>query len=1681
MADRKRDGRSRKGGVPRDALASFLPSVARWFEKTFAAPSPAQALAWPAIRRGENVLLLAPTGSGKTLAAFLCAIDDLLRRGLAGDSLPGVSVLYITPLKALGNDIHRNLLEPLASIRGGSEEDLPELRVAVRTGDTPAAERAKMGRQPPHLLITTPESLYLLLGSSRMAAALRSVRTVIIDEVHALCGNKRGVHLAVSLERLQAIAEGPLQRVGCSATLSPLEKIAAFLVGCDDQGTVRPCTILDAGMRKELDVRAVAPLPDFLEASNTALWSSAYALLLDEVARHRTTLIFCNSRYKAERTVLRLRELAEDGARIGVHHGSMSRETRLEAEDELKSGRLSALVATASLELGIDIGAIDLVYQLESPKSVAIGLQRVGRAGHLLDATSKGRMLLFERDELVEAAAISKAMLAGEVDAIAIPSGCLDVLAQQIAGAVAADDWQADELLALLRRSYPYRDLTEEHFERVLAMLAGEHPFRMARPPLPLLLWDRAAGRLSTTRGAAHVAAMCVGTIPETSEYDVVIAESGKRVGSVQSEFVDDSLRTGDVFVLGSSSWRVAGVQRNRLLVEQAPGATPTVPWWHGPVVDRTPEVGQRVGALRRAVAARLRDPGAEAWVQQEYHLCPHGAEALVEYLREQQAAAGLVPDHESLLVETWRDELGRNNVTIHCPLGQRINRTWGEALAAAAKQRLRQDWSVTATNDLVLLAQSNAEAPPPDAAALLSTLTPDEVPELLAARARRAASLSGPFRDAAVCSFQILRAWQGRRVPLWLQTLRAQELHDAARQHPDYVVNAEVLREYLEQTLDMAGLQRLLGWIAAGEVSLTFQEVESPSPFAHSALIQDQYRSDHQMGRERRAHLLRLHRQVLQEVLTAEQMAELLDPRAIETLERRRLHRSEVSRAETSDELAQVIHDLGDLPATMEAAQQVCAADAATLLAPLLEGRRVLAIRIPECEQDPERLVAADLWRQYHDAFALGHDRVPPLIPQLEDDAITGFEEGAATKLIPARWRRPQPAAEARKEIVARYLRCRGPITLYELANHTGWPAPTIEAILDGLVAEGAAARGIYTSAKPRPQWVDKANLEEIHRLTLGHLRRELSACAPREVVDFMVRWQHLHPETRLHGLDGLRQVIRQLQGVEVMQGALESEVLPGRVADYRPEMLDALIARGEVCWRQLNPRRLRRGPISLCLRQDGEWLARGGPVEVDAEQEADVDIPEVIAAVRGYFREHGTAFFDELLAATGCDEGAVTRAVWHLAWCGEVTCDTYECVRYADFQVMLSACYDLDSTPRKLVSGRVSQDRVLKQMRKRRLDPRLGRWWATERLIPLAKPMPEREVAARWAGQLLRRWGIVTRDLVASEAAAPPWSELLRELKRLELLGRVSRGYFIESHHGEQYGLPEAIELLRDCRARRAEDETGYLPDEPLLTMTNRDPANLYATSLEIADERGRAFRRGMKSGNVVRRMVVQAGQVLVYGSHQLVALTRPQLGRCLETLQRDPSGQEAALSFGDWNGHPIDVSPVAAVMHRLGFRNENGRMCWPSSRNSRAPADSGQETFLPYFAEPDPVEYGPKWLITRAQEPLRPALERLLEIVIPYLEEHGWTIEWGAPNTWARYRDDKARVWIRLARSFIEVHPWAVAVQVKGESRRRRFWRNLRVVSLDDLTPEKAEAMLDVLRAAQAQADLYLAKRR
>jgi ATP-dependent Lhr-like helicase len=915
--------------------------------------------------------------------------------------------------------------------------------------------------------------------------------------------------------------------------------------------------------------------------------------------------------------------------------------------------------------------------------------------------------------------------------------------------------------------------------------------------------------------------------------------------------------------------------------------------------------------------------------------------------------------------------------------------------------------------------------------------------------------------------------------------------LEHAARKQPagserQYPIFREVRRAFLEDALNTPELQRLLEQIDAGHVRVEHRPVESPSPFAHGLLVLEGYKGhEHQMGRDRRANLLRLHRKVLQEVLSEEELAQLLDARAIDELESKRLLRTPKYRARSADELAQALRDLGDLPARVDAVSGITADEPGPWLQALVRDRRVVAIQLPGVETDPVRLVPADLWRTWHDATARKKGgRLEVQLPRFKsvDGALTidRFEPMPASKVIPERWRQRQEPNAARRALLARHLRRRGPVTLYELTEHTGLTAGQIETALDSLVADGEVARGVYRADKPRPQWVDRGNLAEIHRGTMRYLKRELSACAPHEVMDFLLRWQHLHPDTQVEGIDGLRRVIAQLQGYEVIQGVLEPEVLAGRVRDYRPEMLERLLSSGEVCWRRVHPTRIHRVMLTLCQRRDLEWLTAARPVELDGAEQADEDIPEQIGQVRDYLRDRSTAFFDDIESDTGLDAGTVERAIWHLAWCGEAHCDTYEALRPADFRATLSACYDLATTPRNIVDhsrGSLGWDmttaKIVQRLRKLGLDPRLGRWSVTERLAADPPEPPDAAfVVQSWADQLLSRWGILSRQIVDTEVAAPTWADLLPELKRRELLGQVQRGDFIDAHRGEQYGLPEAVELLRSCRGRRPhEGGIGFLPGEPLIRLTNRDPADLYASSLDILREDGEPFERRQRAGNLTRTSVVQAGQVLVYADRQNVELPAEALHECFMRLQSDALGREQPLSFKRWNGYPVKVSPAAAVMQQAGLvLHRNGTMQVPPPRRTHVdrggPAVSEPpERLLPYYCEPPPVSYGREWTLSQVDESRRPVLGEVLDRVAAEVDGRPWTPDWHAGGFRAT-----------CGRATVDVRPGRRWVQVSVMAPQMAPWRGhrIRVTEVEQVDDSFAERLTDLLDEAQRRVD-------
>ncbi|HLN62819.1 MAG TPA: DEAD/DEAH box helicase, partial [Symbiobacteriaceae bacterium] len=1018
-------------------LSSFHPVVRAWFEERFGQPSPPQAQGWPVIAQGENVLVLAPTGSGKTLAAFLKCLDELYHG--VPEPNPGVQVLYISPLKALNNDIQKNLEVPLRGIEAKAREmgvALPRLTTAVRTGDTSQRERQAMRRRPPHVLITTPESLYLIL-TSQAREMLRTVRYVIVDEIHAMSGTKRGVHLSVSLERLEALTAKPPVRIGLSATQRPLEEIARFLGGVG-----RDVTIVDTGTRKQLDLQVEVPLDDMRALPENSMWAAIHPRLLELVRQHRSTLIFVNYRGLAERLTGRLNDLA--GYEIAkCHHGSMSREVREQVEQDLKEGRLPCLVATSSLELGIDVGAIDLVIQVESPKSVSRGLQRVGRAGHLVGMASKGRLLPKYRGDLLETACIVREMLRGQVEETRVPTGALDVLAQQVTAMVATDDWQVDDLLALLRRSYCYRDLTERQLDAVLEMLSGRYPSEEFRDLRPRIVWDREAGTVRARDGAKALAIRSGGTIPDRGYYGVYIRNTSVKLGELDEEMVYES-RVGDTIQLGTASWRIESIEHDRVTVSEALGSLPRVPFWKGDGVGRPYEMGRKLGEFTREVGARLEDPAVVDWLQAECHLDQRAADNLRQYLADQVAETGVLPSDRVIAVEYFWDELGDRRFVIHSPFGARVNLAWGMVMKRRIRQLMDLEAEMIQGDDGIYIRMAGADAMPP--LEQIVKVDPAEAMDALLEEVGNTPVFGAYFRMNAGRALVLPRPHPGQRQPFWLQRLRASDLLQVARKYDSFPVVLETYREVLRDVLDMPGLQAVLQGLTAGEIDLALVETEGPSPMAASFMIDfvGAYMYADEMPRaERRSALLNLNRDLLREVLGAEDLRDLLDPRAIAAVEARLQRLGEEWRPRNADEVEDLLRRLGDLTA-LECEARGASAE---WLEQLQRERRAFRLTL----NGEERWAAADDKGMYSD---------------------------------------PEGHAGA---VIRRYARNHGPFQPEALVVRYGYDRETVLRYLNVLQAEGIVAAGEYTQGVAGREFCDTEVLQQIHRQTMALLRREV------------------------------------------------------------------------------------------------------------------------------------------------------------------------------------------------------------------------------------------------------------------------------------------------------------------------------------------------------------------------------------------------------------------------------------------------------------------------------------------------------------------------------------------------------------------------------------------------------------
>jgi ATP-dependent Lhr-like helicase len=1416
----------------------FHPLVATWLARRFGAPTPAQARAWPLIREGKDVLVAAPTGSGKTLSAFLSALDTLVAQAIAnGGKLPeGTSVVYVSPLKALSNDIRRNLEEPLGELRALAPElgyPAPAIRTAVRTGDTSQQERREAVRHPPHILVTTPESLYILLTSDSGRRALREVRTVIVDEIHAMAADKRGAHLALSLERLDALvqahasktgATAKLQRIGLSATVRPMEVASRMLCG------TRPSpTIVDVGQRRDLDLK-IEVLEDELGAVCTnEQWGEVYDRVADLARAHRSTIVFVNTRRLVERMALHL------GERLGVeqvaaHHGSMSRERRHKAETRLKAGDLKLVVATASLELGIDVGAIDLVCLIGSPRSIATGLQRIGRSGHAIGATPKGRFFPLTRDQLVESAALVRAARRAEIDRVRLREAPLDILAQQIVATCATDEWDEDALYARLTQAGPYADLPRAEYDTVVDVLAEGIATRRGRAGA-LLHRDAVNRRLRGRRGARLAAITSGGAIPDLATYDVVLEPEGTLIGTLDEDFAIESM-AGDIFVLGSSSWRIRRVEMGRVRVEDAGGAPPSIPFWFGEGPARTRELSAEVSALREEVAATVaRGEDPVPALMEKSALDRRGAELVRDYLRAGQAALGAVPTQTRVVAERFFDEGGGMQLVIHAPFGGRINRAWGMALRKRFCRSFDFELQAAATDDGIVMSLGAQHSFPLEM--VFEMLRPDDLDELLTQAAIQAPMFETRWRWNAMRSLALMRTQGGKRVPPQLQRMRAQDLVTAvfpaqtacqdnhgggAIEIPDHPLVRETIRDCLVEAMDAEGLKGVIRALRAGEIETIARDLPEPSVFSHEILNANPYAFlDDAPLEERRTRAVAVRRGLPADVTERLFPAAGLDPATIAEV---------VAEAQPdardADELHDLLLELGALPANEGEARGWSA-----LFDALVTAKRAARLEIPEGAHwvaAERRSLAAAVWP----SARFAPDVVEP----------------------PARRARAWSEREgALVEIVRAHLTIVGPTTAERLAERLSVPVSDVEAALAAVEMEGAVLRGKWSDDLPggpsegphapqrltslgeaelrsQLQWVDRRLLARINRRMLDGLRREIEPVSAADLVRFLLTWQHVRPGQLLHGRGGAMQVIAQLQGFESAAGAWEREILPARVAAYDSAWLDALCLSGEVAWGRLARRDAgsapnRAAPVALVRRADLPWL------RVPEAEEADAPEPALSAPARDVLRfleTAGASFLDEIVTGAHRLRAEVEDALWELVSAGRVTGDGF-----AGLRALISATQTRGS----------ARARWHSRWTRRMGGPvGAGRW-----SILRSAAVEEEARTEELARQYIKRYGVVFRDLLARETHAPPWRDLLRVYRRLEMRGELRGGRFCGGFVGEQFAAPEAVEALRAVRKEPKRGEVVRLSAcDPLnlvgiLTPGPRVPATL-ANSVVFVD---------------------------------------------------------------------------------------------------------------------------------------------------------------------------------------------------------------------------------------------------
>ncbi|MFI1742133.1 DEAD/DEAH box helicase [Streptomyces sioyaensis] len=1575
------------------ALDSFSPATRGWFAGAFSAPTAAQEGAWRAIGAGSDVLVVAPTGSGKTLAAFLASLDALASTPPPAEPKKRCRVLYVSPLKALAVDVERNLRSPLTGIRQESVRlglPEPDITVGIRSGDTPPAERRSLANRPPDILITTPESLFLMLTSSAREA-LAGIETVIVDEVHAVAGTKRGAHLALSLERLDEQLDRPARRIGLSATVRPVEEVARYL------SPRRRVEIVQPPSGKRFDLSVVVPVEDMGELGGSpvqegetgekpSIWPQVEEKIADLVQAHRSTIVFANSRRLAERLCNRLNEIAyeratgealpehhspaelmaEAGAAKGAppvlaraHHGSVSKEQRAQVEEDLKAGRLPAVVATSSLELGIDMGAVDLVVQVESPPSVASGLQRVGRAGHQVGAVSTGIVFPKYRGDLVQAAVVTERMRSGAIEALRVPANPLDVLAQQLVAMTAMDTWDVEELLAVVRRAAPFAALPESAFTAVLDMLAGRYPSDAFAELRPRLVWDRVAQTVTGRPGAQRLAVTSGGTIPDRGLFGVFLAGSesakggGRRVGELDEEMVYES-RVGDVFTLGTTSWRIEDITRDRVLVTPAPGVPGRLPFWKGDQLGRPLELGRALGAFLREVGslgpeeagARLSAAGLDDWAVSN----------VLSYLAEQKQACGHVPDDRTIVVERFRDELGDWRVVIHSPFGAQVHAPWALALGARLAERYGMDAQVMHADDGIVLRLPDADlmgldlldgdagfdpAADPGLRARGTEYDPEqspvgaadvafdhgEVDQLVTDQVGGSALFASRFRECAARALLLPRRSPGKRTPLWQQRQRAAQLLQVASEFGSFPIVLEAVRECLQDVFDVPGLTELMRDLEARRVRLVEVTTPEPSPFARSLLFgyvaQFLYEGDSPLA-ERRAAALSLDSRLLAELLGQAELRELLDAEVLAELERELQWRTEDRRVKDVEGVADVLRLLGPLTDAELAERGADPAWAGELAA----ARRALRVRI----------AGADHWAAVEDAGRL-RDALGTALPVGVPESFT------------------EPVKDPLGDLLSRHARTHGPFTSEQAAARFGLGTAVTDGALHRLAAAGRVVQGEFHPAGIGQEWCDVQVLRRLRRRSLAALREELEPVPPAALAAFLPQWQHVGvprpapvsgvpavsggASHGLRGIDGLARAIEQLQGAPVPASALEKLVLPSRVGGYTPALLDELTATGEVVWAGAGALPGKDGWLSLHLADTAPLLLPPPlPLELSALHES-----LLTALAPGYglfFRQ----LADQVRATTHPDatDPQLADALWELAWSGRLTNDTL-----APLRALLGSGRTAGSTahrarratPRGRWGHPAGVGRSGRPTASRSGPPTVGGRWS---LLPTAEPDPTHRAHAL-ARALLDRHGIVTRGAVAAEGVEGGFSAAYRVLAAFEESGQARRGYVVEGLGAAQFAMDGAVDRLRAVSTQRERTADEALPDggpapsrrggpQRAVLLAAADPANAYGAALPWPEPpEGSTHKPGRKAGSLV---VLVDGELTLYmergGKTLLVwplghdparAAGDPRLQLAVEALtDAARAGALGTITTERINGTAALTSPFAATLESAGF---------------------------------------------------------------------------------------------------------------------------------------------------------------